>query len=109
MTALVPDGADGFRVNMDGLVIVDRGTEFGVAADEVGKVEVHVFQGLVEGHFGEEWGTERRLVHWQENSAVSIDLERRSIDALSDVDPKFVRSLASSTPGSGLLAKEDFE
>jgi len=109
MTAMVPDGAEGFRVNLEGLTVVDRGTEFGLKADEDGSVELHVFQGLVEGHFGADWGQKQGWVEWRQDTAVAINPASKSIHQLADSDTKFVRSLASYSPGNGLLAKEDFE
>lgn len=45
--AVVPPSARGLVVEAAGLEIVDLGTEFGVAADAAGAVEVHVFVGTV--------------------------------------------------------------
>lgn len=109
MSAMVPDGAEGFRVHLDGLTVVDRGTEFGLKADSDGTFELHVFKGLVEGHFGEDWGQMQRLVEWHQDTAVSIHPIEKRIQPLADSETKFVRSLSSHSPGNGLLAKEDFE
>ncbi|HAC92696.1 MAG TPA: hypothetical protein DCF63_19000 [Planctomycetaceae bacterium] len=109
MTALVPDGAEGFRVTLEAMTIVDRGTEFGLHAKDDGQVEVHVFDGLVEGHFDEGWGPLQGMVQWRQDSAVSINPAQHSISPIEDAGSKFVRSLASSGPANGLLAKEDFE
>lgn len=46
--ARVPTEAVGFTVHTPGGSVVDRGTEFGVWVDEVGRSEVHVFTGSVE-------------------------------------------------------------
>jgi len=45
--ATVPTQAAGFRIRTPEATIVDRGTEFGVAVDESGASEVHVFVGSV--------------------------------------------------------------
>ncbi len=47
-TANVPNEAAGFRIRTPSAAVVDRGTEFGVAVDENGASEVHVFQGTVQ-------------------------------------------------------------
>lgn len=109
MTAMVPDGAEGFRVNMDSMAIIDRGTEFGLYAKNDGQVEVHVFDGLVEGHFDKDWGQLQGMVQWRQDTAVSINPAQHSISPIDESGSNFVRSLASSGPANGLLAKEDFE
>jgi len=47
LSARVPEGARGFRVDAPGLNVVDLGTEFSVAVDESGQPKVHVFKGKV--------------------------------------------------------------
>ncbi|MBM3889061.1 MAG: FecR domain-containing protein [Verrucomicrobia bacterium] len=47
LSARVPPGAVGFRVDAPGLNVVDLGTEFSVAVDESGQPKVHVFKGKV--------------------------------------------------------------
>lgn len=109
MTAMVPDGAEGFEVGLNGWTAIDRGTEFGIATHEDGSVEVHVFNGLVEGHFGTDWGGHQGAVQWRQDTAVTVNSFSRSIVPLSDSQTKFVRSLSSVSPGNGLMAKEDFD
>jgi hypothetical protein len=46
--AHVPEGAQGFTIETPSVEIVDLGTEFGVAVNEAGESDVHVFKGLVE-------------------------------------------------------------
>lgn len=43
----VPESAFGFKVVTPSGIVVDLGTEFGVAVDQAGSSEVHVFQGEV--------------------------------------------------------------
>jgi len=47
LSARVPKGAVGFRVDAPGLNVIDLGTEFSVAVDERGQSKVHVFKGKV--------------------------------------------------------------
>jgi hypothetical protein len=47
LSARVPKGAVGFRVDAPGVNVVDLGTEFSVVVDETGNPRVHVFKGKV--------------------------------------------------------------
>ena len=47
VSARVPEGAIGFRLDAPGLNVVDLGTEFSLAVDEAGASQVHVFEGKV--------------------------------------------------------------
>ena len=47
MTAIVPPGAEGFRVDTPTAQIVDLGTVFGIHLDETGSSNVSVFDGAV--------------------------------------------------------------
>jgi hypothetical protein len=48
LTLAMADGADGFRVVTPGLTFVDRGTEFGIRAQDGQVTELHVFEGIIE-------------------------------------------------------------
>ena len=47
LTARVPEGAVGLRIVTPTAELLDLGTEFGVAVDEDGDSEMHVFRGMV--------------------------------------------------------------
>jgi ferric-dicitrate binding protein FerR (iron transport regulator) len=47
LSARVPEGAIGFRVDAPGVNVVDLGTEFSLAVDGSGQPKVHVFKGKV--------------------------------------------------------------
>lgn len=47
VSARVPEGAIGFRLDAPGLNVVDLGTEFSVAVSDSGTPQVHVFKGKV--------------------------------------------------------------
>jgi ferric-dicitrate binding protein FerR (iron transport regulator) len=47
LTAKVPPGAEGFKLNTPNAMMIDLGTEFGVVVSETGQSELHVFQGEV--------------------------------------------------------------
>ena len=48
LRARVAEQAEGFTVTTDAVRLVDRGTEFAISADEDGRSQVHVFDGLVD-------------------------------------------------------------
>ncbi len=108
LTAAVPNGAEGFRVDLQRLSLIDRGTEFGVLADENGKAEVQVFEGLVEGYFHDDRGETIRTARW--TAAQSVRIDPRNADyCLSDgTVARFVRSLSPSTREE-LYAFEEFD
>lgn len=54
LTATVPDGSEGFRVDTDDAEIIDHGTRFGVAVDPDLGTSVAVFEGKVEVLSGDE-------------------------------------------------------
>jgi hypothetical protein len=110
LTATCPPGAEGFTVNTHGLSVVDRGTEFGVLADNDGNAEVHVFNGLVEGHYQEADDGPFRMVQWRSNEAVRYEGHNKKLSRLDQSDTTFVRTLSTNLgPASGLLAGEDFD
>jgi hypothetical protein len=110
LTATCPPGAEGFRINTEGLELIDLGTEFGVLADSNGNTEVHVFQGLVEGRFREAVDGAIRTMQWTTNQTVRFDREKSEVQPLDKSSSQFVRSLSSSLgPVSGMLAGEDFD
>lgn len=109
LTAAVPKGAEGFQVACRGLTLVDRGTEFGVSSDDAGETEVHVFNGLVEGHVKDSVGSVTKKVSWKTDDVVRFSAETSEF---SDVDQPslFVRSLSRPTAKqNGLLASEEFD
>jgi hypothetical protein len=110
LTATCPPGAEGFTVNTHGLKVIDRGTEFGVLADVDGNAEVHVFNGLVEGHYRESKDGPFKTVQWRTNEAVRYEGQNNKLSRLDQSDTTFVRTLSSNLgPVSGLLAGEDFD
>lgn len=110
LTATCPPGAEGFTVNTHGLKVVDRGTEFGVLADSDGNAEVHVFNGLVEGHYRESKNGPFRMVQWRSNEAVRYEGQHNKLSPLNQSNTKFVRTLSANLgPVRGLLAGEDFD
>ncbi len=110
VTTTCPAGAEGFRVNTAGLTVVDLGTEFGVMADDQGNTEVHVFQGLVEGHFRESENGPLKTLQWHTNETIRYDHSKNQVNSLDKPGAVFVRTLSASLgPIGGLLAGEDFD
>ncbi|MEM9413788.1 MAG: FecR domain-containing protein, partial [Planctomycetota bacterium] len=109
LTASVPEGAEGFEVACKGITLVDRGTEFGVNCDQSGETEVHVFDGLVEGHVKDSEGSVFRKVSWKSNETALFDSSTNKFKDIEKPSP-YIRSL-SQTVGiqPGVLAIEDFE
>lgn len=110
LTVCCPTGAQGFRVTAGSLVVVDRGTEFGISADENGDAEVHVFRGLAEAQFPMSQDGPVQTVHWRENKIVRYENALHRVRELEDSKVTFVRSLSPTLgPVRGLLAAEDFD
>ncbi len=107
LTAAVPEGAEGFRVELDHFTIVDRGTEFGVA-NLNGNTDVYVFDGLIEGHFINDHGDTIRTVSWRTDEAVRIDARAANFVSTNGTDSQFIRSLSPSSREE-LYAQEDFD
>lgn len=87
LTANVPPGAEGFRVNTPTARITDLGTAFGVHLDSDGASHVSVFDGEVEVEEPAS-GTIKRLVEGQElvvtseRSVVSVPLDLKPYEKL---------------------------
>lgn len=110
LAASVPDGSEGFCVYMNGITLVDHGSEFGVMTDRQGNAEVHIFDGALEGKFSAENGEVKSSVMWNSDSAVRIEPHIKRVRELQSTDLKFVRTMAPpSGPSNGLLVKEDFD
>ena len=109
LTANCPPSSTGLRVNTSGLMLVDRGTEFGVMTDGNGNTEVHVFDGVVEGHYLEERGRFRK-VEWRQSDTAQYTRASARIQSLAKPNSTYVRSLSVGMgPMNGVLAADDFD
>ncbi len=83
LSATVPPGAEGFRVDTPSARVIDLGTAFGIRLDDSGVAEVSVFDGLVDvvPHDSEET---RRL---KEGEAVRVSSSREIQRADFDIRP----------------------
>ena len=110
VTATCPPGAEGFQINTEGLRLIDRGTEFGVFADEDGNTEVHVFEGLVEGQYRDPEQGDWKTVQWRTNETVRFEKASQAIRSVERASTTFVRTLSANLgPATGLLTGEDFD
>ena len=103
LTANVPGEAAGVTIRTPSAVVVDRGTEFGMAVDENGRSEVHVFAGTVAfrpstGSAGEREWQEVRAGH-----AVAVprspDATGPQIDDIPIDSCRFVRGFPGTVAG----------
>lgn len=74
LSAVVPDGAEGFVVETPDLKVVDLGTAFGIQLDDDGDSVVSVFDGKVEVHHADE---SKQLL--TEGQAVRLSRRRRGL------------------------------
>ncbi len=91
--ASVPEEAEGFTVTTDSMRLVDRGTEFAIAAGSDGVSKVHVFDGLVDLFPAEDAGQPSGVRSVSEGESVEIG---PSFDARdTDLNPDEFPSAAS--------------
>lgn len=69
LSAVVPPGAEGFKVETSGATVTDLGTAFGIKIDELGDAEVSVFDGEVDVALND--SSKQRLL--KEGEAIRID------------------------------------
>lgn len=83
LTATVPPGAEGFKVETPMAEVVDLGTAFGIRLDNDGRTLVSVFDGEVEVNSGND--SDRRLV--REGEAVEIANSEGILESNFDTSP----------------------
>lgn len=83
LTATVPPGAEGFKVDTPMAEVVDLGTAFGIQLDESGRALVSVFDGEVEIQPSGE-SLKKRI---REGEAVEIGDSKNLIDSEFDLSP----------------------
>lgn len=113
LVARVPVEAVGFAIKTPTATVVDLGTEFGLVADARGATEVHVFEGSVELHAGEDHQAALRVVAGQARRLDPAgDAERKTWSELPLDDARFVRNVdAPALPleiEGELLLADDF-
>ncbi len=107
LTARVPAQAAGFTVAASGMVIVDRGTEFGVLVAPDRPLEVHVLAGCVElqpeESFGRADGPSRRLGPGQAVRVIRLAGLAPQYQEIALREDCFVRAMPG--PESGSIAR----
>jgi hypothetical protein len=105
LVAHVPGEAAGFAVAADGLLAIDRGTEFGLSVAEAGLYEVHVFDGAVDLHWPQgpldpEHSWKRLLTGQAARILVAAHHEQPQIEEIAAQADRFVRRLPPRDAGS---------
>lgn len=109
LAAVVPDRANGFRVQTANLDVSDVGAEYGISAQEAGVTEVHVFNGLVRANVLDGDGRRLQRLELAATQAARINPLSTTVLEFPADDAKFVRNIAPNAgPGDGLLAYEGF-
>ncbi|RCS49458.1 iron dicitrate transport regulator FecR [Bremerella cremea] len=83
LTATVPPGAEGFKVDTPMAEVIDLGTAFGIQLDDDGRALISVFDGEVEVHSGDD--SETRLV--REGEAVEVASLKTILESKFDTSP----------------------
>lgn len=95
-TAHVPEAARGFTIETPGVEVVDLGTEFGVAVDESGVSDVHVFRGEVEARIAGDDADSGELVAL--NTAEGRRFARNGATVTARPDPQIFPPPPSPSP-----------
>jgi hypothetical protein len=89
LTARVPKGAEGFRVDTPSSEVVDLGTEFGVRVGADGSSEVHVLRGRVQARRD----GQDAFVQLAEGHGLRFAALARQVEAIGSDPVRFVRAL----------------
>lgn len=93
MAAAVPRFARGYTIVTPTSEVVDLGTEFGVAVDDSGTSEVHVFKGDVVARQRNNGQPEIEYIHAHQDEAVHFDGKSPEPLRITADRKKFIRSL----------------
>ena len=99
LTAKVPPGAEGFKLNTPNATMIDLGTEFGVVVSEAGQSELHVFQGEVKLFSEKRTGGNIYKQTFRTGQAGMIDKDGQLSKKTYKAKPRsFVRNIPKKTP-----------
>lgn len=99
LSVSVPPRAYGFRIRSPDAEVIDLGTEFGVAVDEGGRSEVHVFKGVVLSRRLDAQGHQQgELFRLEANDALRYGDVDGQPSLFSSNEAKFVRQMAAQVP-----------
>jgi concanavalin A-like lectin/glucanase superfamily protein/FecR-like protein len=108
LAANVPVGAAGFSVHTPSAMIVDLGTEFGVAVEADGASEVQVFSGKVEISPASLKGDDSSVYQVHDGQTARIGPSAASVDDLvhlASANHRFVRTMPIPRPSLGSVGK----
>ena len=108
LAANVPAGAAGFSVHTPSAMIVDLGTEFGVAVEADGTSEVQVFSGSVEISPDSPKGDDSSACQVHHGQIARIGPSAASVDDvvhLASANHRFVRTMPILRPSVGSVGK----
>lgn len=94
LSARVPPGAEGFRVDTPSSEVVDLGTEFGVSVGGDGSSEVHVLSGTVQARRD---GRDP-FVRLTEGRGLRFDAAARRAEEIASDPARFIRVLPGRSP-----------
>lgn len=103
LSAEVPSEAVGFTVGTAAIDVVDRGTAFGVAVDEAGWSEIHVFEGAVVLTWPNADARPLRALKAGEAVAVTAEASEPKITTVAVRRDRFVRSVPAQTHSVAML------
>ena len=99
LTAKVPPGAEGFKLNTPNAMMIDLGTEFGVIVSEAGQSELHVFEGEVKLFSDKRTGGNIYKQTFRTGQAGVIDKSGQLSKKTYKATPRcFVRSIPKKMP-----------
>jgi hypothetical protein len=98
IAAAVPHFARGYTILTPTSEVVDLGTEFGVAVDDAGSSEVHVFNGDVVARPRSKGVSDGELIHAREDQAVQFGSELKDPRRIAIDRKKFIRRLTPELP-----------
>lgn len=108
--AKVPPEGKNFTVAMDGLEVIDRGTEFGIFANKIAEVELHVFKGRIDV-LADRWkqsGSGQPL-ELREGKARRVDRLTGKVEEIAVDESKFVRDFSDKSGLNFILVNPSFE
>jgi len=99
LTAKVPPGAEGFKLNTPNAMMIDLGTEFGVSVSETGQSELHVFEGEVKLFSEKRTGGNKYKQTFRTGQAGMIDKNGQLSKKTYKATPRsFVRNIPKKMP-----------
>ena len=94
LIAKVPSAAHGYTLTTPSSKVIDLGTEFGVAVDQSGKSEVHVFKGEVISRWNGSDRGQGKSLRLHQNDGARYGLAKSETTLITADETRFVRDLA---------------